>query len=233
MITSDFYKSLGVEDKSPLERNQRVKFNRYIFTNIFVPRMTFCESNGRKLSLTKRDRKLIEDFAMAKVVAKTKESNGFDNQMRAKREMTGACIEYAVLKFYGKEECFDNSIVEKSAKKNHPDLLPLGILCDIKGSSINNVPLVFKTSRSYVCSVGEHAGRRYRCSNVIGITDNDSVWLMGIATPTVLETCVDDNLMMIAENTSKTGFYGAHELVNLPESWSDFKVACSNLSLVS
>jgi hypothetical protein len=195
--------------------------------------MEFCEKNGKKLKLTKRDKELIENFSLAKAKAKEKEWKGFDNKHRAKREMTGASIEYGLLKFYGKEKFFDDSIVEKSARKNHPDLLPLGVICDIKGSSINNVPLVFKTTRSYVCEVGKHAGKRYRCANVIGITDNDHVWLMGIASPKILETCVDDNLIMIAENTTKTGFYGAAELVDLPKTWKEFTGLCSELSLTA
>lgn len=233
MTTTNFYKSLGVEDGSPLTKHFRIKFNHFVFDNLFIPRMTVCEENKQKLTLTKKDKELIESFALAKAHAKEKEWRGFDNQKRVKRETTGAAIEYGLLKFYGKEKYFDDSIVEKSLKKNHPDLLPLGVICDIKGSSINNVPLVFKTTRSYLCDVGQHAGKRYRCANVIGITDNDSVWLLGIASPKVLETCVDDNLIMIAENTTKTGFFGAHELVALPPTWKEFAELCSKLSLTS
>ena len=231
MLTSTFYKSLGVEDGSPLTKHFRVKFNHFVFDNIFLPRMKVCEDNNHKLTLTKKDKDLIEAFAVAKSIAKEKEWKGFDNQSRSKREMTGAAIEYGLLKFYGKQSQFDDSIVEKSYKKNYPDLLPLGVICDIKGSSINNVPLVFKTTRSYICEIGKHKGKRYRCANVIGITDNDVVWLLGIASPKVLETCVDGNLMMIAENTTKTGFFGANELVSLPKTWKEFTKVCSELSL--
>jgi len=233
MMISNFYKTLGVEAGSPLTKHFRIKFNHFVFDNLFMPRMGVCEKNGHKLELTKRDKELIEKFALAKAKAKEKECKGFDNQKRVKREMTGAAVEYALLKFYKKEKHFDDSIVEKSARKNHPDLLPLGVICDIKGSSLNNVPLVFKTTRSYTCEVGKHKGKKYRCSNVIGITNNDSVWLLGIASPKILETCVDDNLIMIAENTSKTGFYGVHELVDLPKTWEEFQVLCSKLSLAS
>lgn len=233
MMTTNFYKSLGVEEGSPLTKHFRIKFNHFIFDNLFLPRMKLCEENSQKLTLTKRDKELIEKFSVAKVKAKEKEWQGFDNQKRAKREMTGASVEYALLKFYGKEKYFDDSIVAKSSRKNYPDLLPLGIICDIKGSSINNVPLVFKTTRSYVCDTGKHIGKKYRCANVIGITDNESVWLLGIASPKVLETCVDDNLIMIAENTTKTGFFGAHELVVLPPTWKEFSELCSKLSLIT
>jgi len=232
-MIEDFYTSLSLKVGEPLPKHQRINYNHFVFDNLFVPRMKHCETVARVLVLSKKDKVIIEEFARAKAKAKEIERPGFDNQKRIKREMTGASVEYAVLKFYGKEKHFDDSIVEKSARKNHPDLLPLGVICDIKGSSINNVPLVFRTTRSYVCDVGQHKGKKYRCANVIGITDNESVWILGIASPKTLETCVDDNLIMIAQNTSKTGFYGVNELVDLPNTWKQFTETCSKMSLIT
>ena len=92
------------------------------------------------------------------------------------------CIEYGLLKFFGKENQFDDSIVRISYKRNRPGfVLPLGIICDIKGSSMNNVPLVFKNTRSYTCNIGNYKGKKYRCVNLIGITDNKSVWFLSFA----------------------------------------------------
>lgn len=229
MIKS-FYDSLNVSVGTPLEKYDRVKFNRYIFEKCFRPQMEKCEKSGKVVILSEKDKKYLEDFSSKKVEAKTKEWKGFDNQMRSKREMTGSAIEYGLLKFYGKQDKFDDSIVDKSSKKNYPDLVPLGVLADVKGSSVNNVPLVLKKSKPYVVPNGKNKDKQYRCVNVIGITDNEKVWLLGIATQDVLEKFSDTNLIMIAENTSKTGFYGALELIDLPEKWSEFKKLCMDKS---
>ncbi len=232
MICEPFYKTLGLSEPKPLERNDRVKFNRFVFQNYFVPRMELCKQKKFYLELDNKDLKFIKDFAERKQIAKAKEWRGVDNINRSKREMTGACIEYGLLKFFGKQDLFDDSIVDKSYKRNHPDLLPNGIMCDIKGSSINNVPLVFKNTRTYTCNVGNYVGKRYRCANLIGITDQKSVWFLGIASPKVLEDYVDDNLIMMAENTTKTGFFGVDKLEELPLNWDEFKTMCSKQSLV-
>ena len=232
MICELFYKSIGLTNPIPLNRSDRVKFNRYVFQNYFIPRMESCKDKNTIIKLTEKDLCFLKDFSERKVKAKSKEWKGMDDKSRSKREMTGACIEYGLLKFYNQESKFDDSIVAESYKRNHPDLLPLGIVCDIKGSSIQNVPLVFKNTRTYTCNLGSYIGRKYRCSNVIGITDQKSVWLLGIASPRVLEEYVDDNLVMIAENTSKTGFFGVDQLDDLPLKWSEFKTMCSEKSLI-
>ena len=225
-MIQEFYKSVNIPVGDPMERNLRVKFNRFIFDKCFRLQMEKCEKLGRVVVLTEKDKKVIEDFAAKKAVAKAKEWKGFDNKMRSKREMTGASIEYGLLKFYGREDKFDDSIVDKSSKKNYPDLVPLGVLADVKGSSINNVPLVFKKNRPYMVPKGQHKGKEFKCVNVIGITDHEKVWLLGIAPQDILEKYSDTNLIMIAENTTKTGFYGALELIDLPDKWSEFKKLC-------
>jgi hypothetical protein len=67
---------------------------------------------------------------------------------------------------------------------------------------------------------------------MIGITDQKSVWFLGVASPKILESFVDDNLVMIAENTSKTGFWGVNKLENLPSDWDVFKKLCSDKNLI-
>lgn len=232
MICQEFYKSVGSEQNCRLEKNNRVKFNRYVFEKCFRPRMDCCTDKQTIIHLSNKDLNFLENFSEKKSKAKNKEWRGVDNKNRSKREMTGACIEYGLLKLFGKEDKFDDSIVSSSQKRNHPDLLPLGIICDIKGSSVNNVPLVFKSHRTYVCNMERYKGQRYRCANVIGITDQKTVWLLGIASPKVLEKYVDDNLIMIAENTTKTGFYGVDKLEDIPLDWSEFKKLCSEKSMV-
>ncbi len=232
MVCEEFYNSIGLSEPIKLERNDRVRFNRFVFQNYFLPKMKECKNKGTFIQLSPGDLNFLKNFAERKVKAKNKEWKGVDNKNREKREMTGACIEYGLLKLFGKESSFDDSIVLESYKRNHPDLLPLGVLCDVKGSFYYNVPLVFKTSRTYVCNFEKYKGRKYRCSNVIGITDNLSVWLLGIASPRVLENYVDDNLIIIADNATKTGFYGVNQLEDIPLDWDTFKEVCSAKSLV-
>lgn len=232
MIYKEFYDSIGLTEYKSLNRIDRIKFNRYVFEKIYRPKMDECVSKNLCIQLSDKDLGYIKDFSKNKTEAKRVEWKGFDDKNRSKREMTGACIEYALLKYFNREDKFDDSIVKFSSKKNYPDLLPLGILCDIKGSSVNNVPLVFKTSRAYICKSGKHSGKRYRCSNIIGITDHKSVWLLGIASPDILENYVDNNLIIISENTTKTGFYGADKLVDIPKDWKSFKKLCTDKSVV-
>ena len=226
MTINDFYKSSGLKQGTSMSSINKRLYNNFVFEHMFIPKM----KKSIRLTFDKNEKELIENFSLKKAKAKEKEWNGVDDKKRIKREITGASIEYGLLKFYNMQKFFDDSIVEKSSFKNYPDLLPLDVICDIKGASINNVPLVFKTSRSYMCKTGRHIGKRYHCPNVIGITDNDSVWLLGIASPEILSLCVDDNLMMIAENSTKTGFYGVDDLIDLPKSWDEFKLICAKIS---
>lgn len=196
---------------------QRQAFNRFVFANCFVPRMDLSEQRGWKIVLTEREKARLEKFCRAKVVAKDKESGGFDNDNRWKREMSGACVEFASMKFYGIEDNFDYSITDKSFEKDYPDLLPYAV-CGTKGSHVDQVPLVKKTFKSYVCHLEGFEGKRFRCADIIGVTDHDVVWLLGIASPEILSKYVDDNLFMTNSNSAKTGFYGALELIDVPPS---------------
>lgn len=226
-----FYKTFGFDTQESLTKNQRIKFNKFVFENYFKPRMEECKDKKTVVELSEKDIKFIENFSKKKISAKIKEWGEVDNKFRMKRELTGASIEYGLLKFFGKEKEFDDSVVDESHKRNYPDLLPLGVVCDVKGSSINHTPLVFNSKRTYVCHVGKYKGIRYRCSNIIGITDHKFVWLLGIASPIVLKEYTDDNLIIMAKNSSKTGFYGANKLENIPIDWDEFKKTCSDKSL--
>jgi len=221
-IYKEFYEYVDRPSGEPLGDTNRKIFNSFVWDNLIQPLL--IPSN--QILLTKQELKRLEDFAIRKVKAKDTEWNGVDDGFRMKREMTGAIVEYALLKKYGKKEHFDDSIVTKSSLKNHPDLLPLGIFCDVKGSSMNNVPLIFKESRSYTCSFGP-----YKCPNVIGVTDHTNVWLLGIASPEVLQTYCDDNLIKNAENTTKTGFFGFKQLIQLPNDWETFNQLCLKITV--
>jgi hypothetical protein len=226
MTIPEFYKTVGVKVGEKMELNDRYKFVKFAFETFFKPRMIYSEKHGWKVDLSDTDKEIIEDFTTKKVKAKTIEWAGTDDKKRVKREMTGASIEFGLLKFYGHQEFMDVSIVKNSRDKSDPDLLNLGIVCDIKGSSFNSVPMVFKSSRPYICKIDRFKGKQYKCSNIIGVTDCSSVWLLGVATPTILSKYSDTNLIKIADAPTKTGFYGAMELLDLPKDWGVFRKLC-------
>ena len=118
MICQEFYSSIGLAQPQPLERNDRVKFNRFVFENFFKPRMESCKDKNTVVELSNEDLDFLERFAEKKVKAKTKEWKGVDDKNRAKREMTGACIEYGLLKLFRNEYQFDDSIVDASDRKS-------------------------------------------------------------------------------------------------------------------
>ena len=225
MLIKDFYKSQNLKEGESMSSYKRRLYNTFVIDNFFKPRLETCQ----KIVLTKDDKEKINTFVIKKAAAKTKEFNGFDDKNRIKRETTGASIEYGLLKYYNKHEYFDDSIVEKSSIKNNPDLMPFGILCDVKGSSTDNVPMVFKKQRSYIIPFGMHKGKHYYCPNIIGMTDNDTIWILGIADVDGLHQDVDDNLIVNSTNDTKTGFYGVTNLIDLPPTWDNLNRLCQSI----
>lgn len=215
-----FYDYIGKPIGTVLGRTNRDLFNHYLSENQILPKMEKSE----KIQLSINDICFIKKFAIAKMSAKEAEFNGRDDDYRLKREMTGATIEYTLLKKYGKESYFDNSIVAQSKLKNYPDLMIVDIMCDVKGSDPKNSPLIFNKERCYSVN-----GNQYYVPNVIGVTDNSSVWLLGIATPEVLHNNSDVNLVKIAEPFQKTGFYGFDKLIDLPNKFADFSNLCNSV----
>ena len=82
MICESFYKSIGLSTPKHLEKNDRVKFNRFVFQNYFLPRMESCKLKNTFIELSSKDLKFIEDFTDRKVKAKTKEWKGVDSKYR-------------------------------------------------------------------------------------------------------------------------------------------------------
>lgn len=216
-MIGEFYKRYGLNVGDPLDETQRRGFNRYVFGKMFCPRMDLAERMGWVVSLAEKEKSRLEKFCKNKSAAKHRESRGFDDNNRWKRELSGACVEFAAMKFYGIEHIFDYSITERSYEKDHPDFLPY-VVCGVKGSHVDQVPLVKKETKPYKCELPPFSGRLFRCADIIGVTDHDVVWLLGIASPEVLSRCVDDNLFITNSNSAKTGFYGALELVDIPSS---------------
>lgn len=216
----NYYQSIKIN------KDDRVRFISYIFDTFYRPRMKLCEELGRIVTLTESDLKFLSEFTENVVKEKCGKGFGFDNDNREKREMTGSCCEYGILKYFNKEHLFDNSIVENPKERNYPDLFPLRIYCDVKGCSFDSVPLVFRESRSYICPSGKHKGKKYKCSNVICVTDNKKVWLLGIASCDILKQYSDNNLIKNVDNITKTGFYGVDKLDMLPDTWEEFGMVC-------
>jgi len=212
MRCKSFYESIDIAPQPLEDMKRRFQFNQWVYINLIKPRMSVCPV----VPLTGEDFKVICPFYKAKEQAKHDEWAGVDDHNRLKRELTGACGEYGSLKFWGWEDRFDAEIVGDSRKKSFPDFRPFGIQCEIKGSALGNVPIVF---------------RENKCSNLIYTTDHKKVWLLGIATPEVLKTYVDDNLRLTFARPDKIGFYGFAHLVDAPSSREDLKSLCEKFRL--
>ena len=197
---------------------ERRLFNESVYENEFKPRLKLSEKNKWVMVLDSKELTRLRKFCEKKVKAKNQESHGYDDENRIKREMTGACVEFAARKFYGISEDFDDSITFNSFEKDFPDFLPYAF-CGVKGSYIGQVPLVKKIHKSYICQLTDSVfkGVKFRCADIMGITDHKTVWLLGIASPEILNTYVDDNLFITDSNGSKTGFYGASKLIDIPD----------------
>lgn len=174
----------------------------------------------------------LRDFVARKWQQKIKEYPQ-DARQIVDRNIIGATGEYAVLKHYGKVEYLDTSIGNSwdyqdpdlwKSPKNKPTLPDPKIPADIKTCKIGNVPLV---KRGHITVNLD--GVRCQCPNIICVSDFKSVWILGIASPTILKTCVDDSLIKSARNPAKTAFYGADQLETLPETWDGLRDACDKL----
>lgn len=223
----EFYEYIGKPIDSPLGSTNRNNYNAFVSEELIEPHLKLC----KQLELSPKELEQIKTFALLKSKAKGEEWAGLDDYARIKRELTGATIEFALLKKYGRELYFDNSIVARSSTKNYPDLLPLGVYCDVKGASFRNVPMVFIEDRTYT----DKDGTKYKCPNVIGITNNTEIWLLGIASPEILRTYVDRNLIKddsaFSEAVKKTGFYGFDKLIKMPDNWDAFVKICNDLKI--
>ena len=215
-MIEEFYNRHKISIGTSMEDYRRRQYNRFVLEKEFEPRIQLSKQRGWVVGFTPKEFQRIENFAKKKSKAKSWESKDKDDNNRIKREMTGACVEFAARKFYGISDDFDDSITLRSADKDFPDLFPYAV-CGIKGSTIGNTPLVKKVTKPYTCKLeGFCNNKKFRCADIIGLTDQKQVWLLGIASPDVLGKYIDDNLFLTDSNKDKTGFHGASMLVDMP-----------------
>lgn len=178
------------------------------------------------------------EFALKKARRKSGEYGDRDGRQMATRFLCGIYGEFGALVYYGKQEYFDDSIGSSwnytqpdwwnspPNKKHLPDpCIPV----ELKTSYRGNVPLVKKKEKSFKCDIDGCKGQRYYCPNLICVVEQQTVWLLGLASPAVLAEYVDDALIINAKNWEKTGFYGADHLIGIPPSWDELRAVCGDL----
>lgn len=233
MTKEDLYKLADSKIDDNFTQNKRFDFIQTIFEKLFIPKIEQSKKIGLVVDLYEKEIEFIENFVSKKVMTKEKEWQGCDMLNSFKRNMTGAIIEFALLKFYNKQEKFDCSITSKSHEKYYPDLMDIGILTDIKGCSWNSVPLVMKKQKSYLMKNGNYSGIRYKCSNIICVRENNNVIILGIASPKILSEYTDENLVGNCSNPNKTGFWGVNELLDIPNEWNNLIDICNKNVILS
>ena len=102
----------------------------------------------------------------------------------------------------------------------------MGVLVDVKACHPKSVPLI-KTVAFKIKS-GKYEGKRFKCPNIIGVVDDYMIYILGIATPEILEKYVNKNLNGSVTNPEKIGFYGSEYLANLPSSWEELTSFCNS-----
>lgn len=202
--------------------------NTDAFGTYFEPRMLTCP----RVTVSPQQYKFVEDF-VARLWARKIKEYPWDAKNIIERNIIGRLCEYAFLSAYRQEAYFDDSIGQSTSyttpdlwhspphKKKLPDPL---IPTDVKGSRFGNTPLIEKQLKSVVID-----GVRYLCPDVICVSDYKSVWILGIASPTVLKTCSSVDLIKNANNSRKTAFYGADKLVPVPKTWDELREVCKGL----
>lgn len=230
-MTEKFYELINQPVGSTLSEPDRKKFNDWVFKEMFFPNMEKSEKSGFKINISKSELDFLKGFSSEKTVKNDLEFGKIDDKKRSSRNLTGAVVEFAFLKKFGKQDLFDDQVVSESRKKCHPDLVEnLNVFCDIKGSQLGNVPIVFTKDRSYVFN----KKYKYHCPNIIGVTNYEYVWLLGIATPEILHKYCDLNLLKIANPYKKSGFYGVNYLHPIMDSIEKLSKFClDNMNVIS
>jgi len=226
LLIEDLYKKINKKADESFDEYERFSLIRMAYIECFLPRMRFAKEKGWVIKLSPDELSFINDFSRRKTEAKNKEWGNVDSRSRSTRDTTGAKFEFGCLKYYGHQKDFDNDIVEHSFKKDYPDLQMLGILSDVKACHPNSVPLIKTTS--FKIKSGEHEGKRFKCSNIIGVVDDYMIYILGIATTETLGKYVSKNLNGSVTNPEKIGFYGAEYLINLPSSWEELTSFCNS-----
>ncbi len=202
--------------------------NEDAFIKYFGPRMR----TSVKVEVPMEKMEGLREFVARKWQRKIKEYPQ-DARQIVDRNIIGILGEYAVLQHYGKTEYLDTTVGD-SWEYQDPDLwkspkdkvrLPdPKIPVDIKTCRIGNVPLI---KRGHITVTLD--GVRCQCPNIICVSDFKNVWILGVASPSILRTYVDDALIKSANNPDKTAFFGADYLEPLPKTWDELRDVCNKL----
>lgn len=198
-----------------------------MFGQFFQPQMEISP----RITLTDEMKEIARKFVKVKWRRKIAEYP-HDAEQIIERNISGAYGEIVLYYVYGKPEYFDNSIGESldyntpdmwESPKNKKHLPNLRIPADIKTTQYGNVPLISRNIPNKLDGIS------YYCPNIICVTNFESVWILGIASPSVLREYSDTNLIINADNPKKTGFFGGDHLIRVPSTIQELKEICDNL----
>ena len=228
----ELYKFAGLRIGSKLyDIRDRYRLTDVVRERVLAPCIKKTIKDERFVVLSFDELAYLIDFARRKTKAKFKEWAEKDAHNRITRDLTGAKGEYGSLKYYDREQYFNDKITENSSETNYPDWMEAGVPLGTKTSLKIHMPMVFKSKRTY--NFRGNPEQKYKCCDIICIVDGTMiesplVYLLGLATPAILEEYVDDNLILQADVPSKTGFWGMEHLLPLPKTFEELQAVCSS-----
>ena len=162
----------------------------------FEKQFTKCHPVCIKLS--QGDRNRIENWVNKIIKEKMKEKvHQYDGSKEHKRWKTGRMGEVALEILFKKK--FTDWTIGESENYAYADLKDLGVDVGVKTVDYGSFPLVHKHSRR---------------PEIICVTYGDKVYILGLATPDVLNTYSDPKYVKTASALDrKTGFYGFEHLI--------------------
>lgn len=166
----------------------------------FVDTVVKCKNNMVYVKLSPETLSKIDDFVRKVIKAKEIEKHHqIDNSQEYKRFFTGMMGECAFEQLFGVS--FVDWTVGDSSYYNAADLRALGLNVGIKTVEMYKFPIIHKKS--------------YKPEIICIKRTDDTVIVCGLATPAVLNTYQDDELILspnLRKRGTKTGFYGFEHL---------------------
>ena len=173
----------------------------------------FAKCHPVCIKLSSGDRNRIENWVNKIIQEKMKEKvHQYDGSKESKRWKTGRMGEVALEILFNKK--FADWTIGKSENYAYADLKDLGVDVGVKTVDYGSFPLVHKHSRR---------------PEIICVTYGDKVYILGLATPDVLNTYSDHKYVKTASALDrKTGFYGFDKLIPI-RSLAELKKVVANL----
>jgi hypothetical protein len=186
----------------------------YLDSQYFNEQFNKCNSKCILIPYEKREE--IDAFVQKVIIAKSKEKvHQHDGRREPKRWKTGRMGECALEILFKKK--FADWEIGHSDKFSYADLKDLGVDIGIKTVDYGSFPLVHKHSKR---------------AEIICVTYGNRVYVLGLATPDILNTYSDQKYVRDANALDrKTGFYGFDKLIPI-HSYEDLMEHACKLNLL-